>query len=186
MLKISFISLLFISQFSLAQVSVITRDKSSYTKDVFPYKGTRAMMIEEVNCGEEETVFLFSKIDKGAKVDEMYFQRYTKSNEKWALKKDFEIKHEGIISILNNRKWFADFDKDRSADVVFIYTLNNADFKQQSVHLLLSHLANVYTIASTAEDDYTKDVFSENFEKLDAPIKAEILQYWQKLDKKDD
>jgi hypothetical protein len=172
--KFSFISLLFIGQLSLAQVSVITRDKSSYTKDVFPYKGTRAMMIEEVNCGEEETVFLFSKIDRGAKVDEMYFQRYTKSNGKWVLKKDFEIKHEGIISVLNNRKWFADFDKDKS------------DFKQQSVHLLLSHLANVYTITSTADDDYTEDVFSENFEKLDAPIKAEILLYWEKLDKKDD
>jgi hypothetical protein len=186
MIKLSLISLFFFCQFSLAQVSVITRDKSSYTKDVFPYKGTRAMMIDEVNCGEEETVFLFSKVDRGAKIDEMNFQRYTKANGKWVLKNGFDIKHEGIISVLNNRKWLTDFDKDKSADALFVYTFNDTGFKQQSVHLLLSHLVNVYTITSSAEDDYIKNVFSENFEKLDSSTKEAVLKYWEELDKKDE
>ncbi|MBF7092236.1 hypothetical protein IUY40_11865 [Flavobacterium sp. ALJ2] len=169
-----------------AQVSNIIRNKDSYTQEIFPYKGVRAIQIDEVNSPEnEDNVFIFSKIEKNANPDKMYFQRFTKVNHKWEVKSILEVNHNGIISAWGSRKAFGDYNKDKSVDALFIYGLYDADFKQHSVHLIFSQKDQFYTIESSVSDDFKIDKFSPNFNSLDAESKKQVLEYWGKLDKKD-
>ncbi|KFF06986.1 hypothetical protein [Flavobacterium reichenbachii] len=169
-----------------AQISNVVRNKDSYTQEVFPYKGVRAIQIDEVSSvGNEDNVFIFSKIEKNAIPDKMYFQRFTKTNGKWVVKSILEVNHNGIISAWGSRKAFWDCNKDKSIDGLFIYGLYDADFKQQSVHLIFSQKDQFYTIESSLSDDFKTDKFSDNFKSLDAESKKQVLEYWNKLDKKD-
>ena len=183
MKKIFLLLLFSISVQSLfAQVSSITRNKESYTQDVFPYKGVRAIQIEEVNCPDhEQNVFIFSKIEKNANPDVMYFQRYTKLDGKWTLKSLYTIKHNGAISAWGSQKAFADYDKDKSVDALFIYALYDANFKHQFTHLLFSKLDKVYTIQANVSDNFENNVFSGNFTSLDANTKDNVLEYCSKV-----
>ncbi|MCV9931466.1 hypothetical protein OIU80_04165 [Flavobacterium sp. LS1R47] len=184
-MKKLFLLLLFTNVIT-AQVSNVVRNKDSYTQEVFPYKGVRAIQIDEVNSPEnEENVFIFSKIEKNANPDKMYFQRFTKVNDKWIVKSILEVNHKGIISAWGSRKAFWDFDKDKSIEGLFIYGLYDADFKQQSVHLIFSQKDQLYTIESSVLDDFKTDKFSSNFDSLSEIYKSKILEYWGKLDKKD-
>jgi hypothetical protein len=170
----------------IAQVSVVTRNKESYTQDIFPYKGLRAIQIDEVSSpGQEENVFIFSKVEKNANPDTMYFQRFTKVDGKWTLKVLFTITHKGIISAWGSRKGFVDYNKDKSIDAFFIYGLYDTDFKQQTVHLIFSQFDKIYTIESSVSDNFEVNKFSDNFDTLEANAKKEILDYWAKLDKRD-
>jgi hypothetical protein len=177
--------------YALAQgASSVTRNPASYTQDVFPYKGSRMMMMDEVSSqGSEDNVFIFSKVEKFAKPDVMYFQRFTrevgKTGTPWKLIASSEIKYDGIIVVVNNRKTFTDNDKQNSIDALFIYALNDADLKQQSIHALFSHGEKIYTIAANKSDNYATSQFSTNFQELSPTIKAGIMAYWTKLDKKD-
>ena len=174
--------MLFIGTMMTAQVSNIVRHQDSY-KD-FPFEGVRIVQVDEVNSPDsEDNVFIFSKIEKGAKPDKMTFQRFTKIGGEWKVKAKKQIEHAGIISSWGQRKSFADYDKDKSIDALFIYSLNDYDFKQQSVHLIFSKNAEFYEISTSAESGYSKDVYSDNFKNLRQNIKNEILEYWNKLDK---
>jgi hypothetical protein len=178
--------IILISNTIIAQVSHITRSKESYTQDVFPYKGVRAIQIDEVSSPDhEENVFIFSKVEKGANPDTMYFQRFTKTDGIWGLKTLFTITHKGIISAWGSRKGFNDYNKDKSVDAFFIFGLYDADFKQQTVHLIFSQFDKVYSIESNVSDNFATNKFSDNFETLKANTKNEILDYWNKLDKLD-
>ncbi|WP_281634720.1 hypothetical protein [Flavobacterium luteolum] len=178
--------LLLISNSIMAQVSNVIRNKDSYTQDVFPYKGVRIIQVDEVSSpGNEENVFIFSKIEKNVIPDKMYFQRFTKVNDKWVLKSILEVNHNGIISSWGSRKAFGDYNKDKSVDALFIYGLYNTDFKQQSVHLVFSQKDKFYSIESSVSDNFGTDKFSDNFKSLDAESKKQVLEYWNKLDKKD-
>ena len=165
-----------------AQVSNIVRHQDSY-KD-FPFEGVRIVQVDEVHSPEnEENVFIFSKTEKGANPDKMTFQRFTKIDGNWKVKAKKQFNHNGIISAWGQRKAFADYDKDKSIDALFIYSLNDADFKQQSVHLIFSKNEELYEISTSAESGYSKDVFSDNFKNLPKNIQTGILEYWNKLDK---
>ncbi|WP_310556788.1 hypothetical protein [Flavobacterium sp.] len=178
--------ILLISNAIFAQVSSFTRNKESYTQEIFPYKGVRAIQIDEVSSPDhEENVFIFSKVEKNANPDIMYFQRFTKIDGKWTLKILSTIEHKGIISSWGSRKAFGDFNKDKSVDAFFIYGLYDAGFKQQTVHLIFSQFDKIYTIEANISDNFETDIFSDNFDSLDENIKKEILDYWSKLDKLD-
>jgi hypothetical protein len=184
-MKNIFISLLF-SNILTAQISNVIRNKDSYTQEVFPYNGVRAIQIDEVSSvGNEENVFIFSKVEKYANPDKMFFQRFSKVNDKWILKSILEVNHNGIISAWGSRKAFGDYNKDKSIDGLFIYGLYDAEFKQQSVHLIFSQKDQFYTIESSLSDDFKTDKFSSNFNDLDEESKKQILEYWNKLDKRD-
>ncbi|MBS7252843.1 hypothetical protein [Flavobacterium branchiicola] len=184
-MKKIFILLLF-SNILTAQISNVIRNKDSYTQEVFPYKGVRAIQIDEVSSvGNEDNVFIFSKIEKNAIPDKMYFQRFTKVNDKWVVKSILEVNHNGIISAWGSRKAFWDWNKDKSIDGLFIYGLYDAAFKQESVHLIFSQKDQFYTIEANVSDDFKTDKFSDNFKTLDAESKKQVLEYWNKLDKKD-
>jgi hypothetical protein len=177
--------------YTLAQGAVtVTRNPASYTQDVFPYKGSRMMMVDEVSSpGVEDNVFIFSKVEKFAKPDVMYFQRFTrdygKTGTPWKLAASTEVRHDGIIVVVNNRKTFTDYDLRKSIDALFIYALSDADLKQQSIHALFSHADKIYTIAANNSDNYATSLFSDNFKELSPTIKAGVIAYWTKLDKKD-
>ena len=174
--------MLFIGTILNAQVSNIVRHQDSY-KD-FPFEGARIVQVDEVNSPEnEDNVFIFSKIEKGAKPDKMTFQRFTKIDGEWKVKAKKQISHAGIISSWGQRKAFADYDKDKSIDALFIYSLNDYDFKQQSVHLIFSKNAELYEISTSAESGYAKEIFSSNFKSLPENIQSKILEYWNRLDK---
>lgn len=178
--------LLIFSNILTAQISNVVRNKDSYTQEIFPYKGVRAIQIDEVSVvREEDNVFIFSKIEKNANPDKMYFQRFTKVNDKWIVKAILEVNHSGIISAWGSRKAFGDYNKDKSVDALFIYGLYDAAFKQQSVHLIFSQKDQFYTIESSISDDFKTDKFSDNFKSLDADSKKQVLEYWSKLDKRD-
>ncbi len=184
--KYIFVLALLITNTIIAQVSSVTRNKESYTQDVFPYNGVRIIQVDEVHHLEnEENVFIFSKIAKNSNPDEMYFQRFTKKDGKWVLLSSFTINHNGIISAWGSRKGFADYNKDKSVDAFFIYGLYDSDFKQQAVHLLYSEKDQIYTIGATISDGFVTNSFSDNFKSLNSDTKKQILDYWEKLDKKD-
>lgn len=178
--------LLLFSNILAAQISNVIRNKDSYTQEIFPYKGVRAIQIDEVSVvGKEDNVFIFSKIEKNANPDKMYFQRFTKVNDKWIVKAVLEVSHSGIISAWGSRKAFGDYNKDKSVDALFIYGLYDAAFKQQSVHLIFSQKDQFYTIESSISDDFKTNKFSDNFKSLEADSKKQVLEYWSKLDKRD-
>ena len=171
---------------ALAQVSAVTRNPASYTQEVFAYQGSRILQVDEVSSpGNEENVFIFSKVEKYAKPDVMYFQRFTKNGGQWKLNASSEIRHDGIISTVNNRKAFTDVDKNKSIDALFIYALNDADLKQQSIHLLFSQGSKIYSIAAVKSDNYASSKFSDNFAELSPNVKTAVIAYWNKLDKAD-
>jgi hypothetical protein len=173
---------------ALAQTAT-TRNPAAYTQDVFPYKGSRMMSVDEVSQGSEDNVFIFSKVEKFAKPDVMYFQRFTrevgKTGTPWKLSASSEIRHYGIIVVVSNRKTFGDTDKRNSVDALFIYALNDLDLKQQSIHGLFSHGDKIYSIAANKADNYATSQFSDNFKELSPTVKAGVMAYWNKLDKKD-
>ena len=171
---------------AFAQVSTVTRNPASYTQDVFAYKGSRILQVDEVSSpGNEENEFIFSKVEKYAKPDVMYFQRFTKRGSQWALSASTEIRHDGIISTANNRKAFTDVDKNKSIDALFIYELNDAQLKQQSIHLLFSQGSKIYSIAAAKSDNYASNKYSDNFAELSPNVKSSVMAYWNKLDKAD-
>ena len=174
--------MMFIGTLMNAQVSNIVRNPDSYKN--FPYEGTRIIQVDEANSPDnEDNVFIFSKIEKGAKPDKMTFQRFTKVGGDWKVVAKKQINYDGIISAWGQRKAFADYDKDKSIDALFIYALNDYDFKQKSVHLIFSKNDKLYEISTSAESGYTKDVYSDNFKTLPENIQSRILEYWSKLDK---
>ena len=178
--------LLFVSQLACAQISVITRNPASYTKEVFPFQGSRIMTVDEAHSpNNEENVFVFSKVDRGAKPDVMYFQRFTKADGRWTLKSKTEIRHDGIVVAIGNRKAFTDADKSKSVDAFFVYSLNDFDLKQQSIHMLISQGSKIFTIAASLADGYQSSKFSDNFAELSPNAKDAALSYWAKLDKAD-
>lgn len=171
---------------AVAQVSSVTRSPASNTQEVFAYKGSRIVQVDEASSlGNEENVFIFSKVEKFAKPDVMYFQRFTKMGGQWKLNASAEMRHDGIISVTNNRKAFTDADKNKSVDALFIYALNDNDLKQQSIHLLFSQANKIYTIAAYKADDYASSKLSDNFAELSPAVKNNVLTYWGKLDKAD-
>lgn len=174
--------ILFIGTFVNAQVSNVVRNPDSYKN--LPFEGTRILQVDEANSPDnEDNVFMFSKIEKGAKPDKMTFQRFTKVDGKWKVVAKKQMTHDGILSAWGQRKAFADYDKDKSIDALFIYALNDYDLKQQSVHLIFSKKDKLYEISTSAESGYTKDVYSDNFKTLPENIQSKILEYWNKLDK---
>ena len=51
---------LLFSNILTAQISNVVRNKDSYTQEIFPYKGVRAIQIDEVSfVGNEDNVFIF-------------------------------------------------------------------------------------------------------------------------------
>ena len=178
-----FLTTLFFGTLFNAQVSNIVRHQDSY-KD-FPYEGVRIVQVDEVHSpNNEENVFIFSKIAKDSKPDKMIFQRFVKVDGKWKLNSKKEIKYDGIISSWGQRKAFADYDKDKSIDAIFIYSLNDYAFKQKSVHLIFSKNDQFYEISAFEESNYSKDTYSDNFQSLPQNSKEEVLKYWNKLDKR--
>ena len=174
--------MLFIGTLMNAQVSTVVRNPDSYKN--FPFEGIRIVQVDEANSPEnEDNVFIFSKIEKNAKPDKMTFQRFTKIGGEWKVIAKKQINYPGIISAWGQRKAFADYDKDKSIDALFIYSLNDYDFKQKSVHLIFSKNDKLYEISTSSESGYSKDTYSDNFKALPENIKSEILEYWNKLDK---
>lgn len=174
--------LLLVGTITNAQVSNVVGNPESYKN--FPYEGVRIVQVDEVNSPDnEDNVFIFSKIEKSAKPDKMTFQRFTKIGEDWKVVAKKTINYDGIISAWGQRKSFADYDKDKSIDALFIYSLNDYDFKQKSIHLIFSKNDKLYEISISAESGYTKDVYSDNFKTLPENIQTKILEYWNKLDK---
>lgn len=185
-MKKIFVLLVLISNFAVAQVSTITRNPASYTKEVFPFQGSRIVQVDEAHSpGNEENVFIFSKVERGAKPDVMHFQRFTKTNGNWTIRAKTEIRHDGIVVAIGNRKAFMDADKNKSVDALFIYSLNDLDLKQQSIHMLISQGGKIYTIAATLADGYQSSKFSDNFSELSPATKEAAMSYWAKLDKAD-
>jgi len=165
-----------------AQVSVITRAAEAYSN--FRYPGARLLNVNEVHIeGREDNVFIFSKAAKGAQPDTMYLQRYTKEKNNWAVTADTMLVHKGVIMNWDARKGFFDEDGDGSADAYFIYSLADADLRQQSVHLLFSKGTAFYTISAAASDGYRQSRYSENFDTLPAGIKKKLTEAWERLDK---
>lgn len=180
---------LFAGSMLFSQVGTITRHPDSYSD--MAYEGVRIIQVDEAYAGDyksdlkdEENIFIFSKIEKNANPDKMYFQRFARKDGKWKLIAKKEISHNGIISTWNARKAFGDYDKDRSVDALFIYSLNDANLKQQSVHLLFTKGKELYEVSTSADDGYTKDTYSSNFKTLPQSIQDKVLDYWNKLDKK--
>lgn len=165
-----------------AQVRVITRAAEAYSH--FKFRGARLLNVNEAGVdGREENVFIFSKAAKGARPDTMYLQRYTRGKSGWAVKGDTMLVHAGVIMNWDARKGFFDGDGDGSVDAYFIYSLTDADLKQQSVHLLFSKGTAFYTVSAFAADGYNKSRYSSNFEQLSPEIKKRLMEAWERLDK---
>ena len=182
-MKIFVFVLMLISSWAFSQVSNVIRHPDSY-KD-FAFEGVRIVQVEEVaSPGNEENVIIFSKIEKGAQPDKMFIQRFTKQGGTWNVVSKKTINHAGVISSWGSRKAFGDYDKDKSADAILVYSLSDYDFNQQSVHVILSKGKEIYEIASDAASDYSKPVFSDNFNSLPTELKKRVMDFWTKLDKK--
>lgn len=165
-----------------AQVRVITRAAEAYSH--FKLRGARLLNVNEAGIdGREENVFIFSKAAKGARPDSMYLQRYTRDKSGWIVKADTLLIHAGVIMNWDARKGFFDGDGDGSVDAYFIYSLTDADLKQQSVHLLFSKGTVFYTISAFATDGYQKSRYSKNFESLSPEIRKRLADAWEQLDK---
>lgn len=184
MKRIILILTLLISQYIICQVSHITKNSDSYTKDIFPYQGVRIMTVDEVHVPNiEENVYLFSKIEANKNPDSLFFQHYKKVNEKWVKAKSVFFEHEGFISVWKSRKAFLDSDNNKSIDALFIFSKHNLDKNQLSIHLILSSNEEFYTITAYKEDEYQQSTYSDNFESLNELIKVDVLKYWTTLDK---
>ena len=145
------------------------------------------MSVDEAHSSNnEESVFIFSKVDRGAKPDVMHFQRFTKADGKWALRSKTEIRHDGIIVAIGNRKAFTDADKNKSVDAFLVYSLNDFDLKQQSIHMLISQGGKIFSIAASPADGYQSSKFSDNFGELSPNSKDAAMSFWGKLDKADE
>ena len=182
MKKILVFGAIIFASYASAQVSNVIRHPDSY-KD-FPFEGVRIVQVEEVaSPGNEENDFIFSKVEKGAQSDVMHLQRFTKMDGSWKLNSKKTIKHDGIISAWGSRKSFADYDKDKSVDVILVYSLNDHDFNQESVHLIFSKGNQFYEISTGKDSSYSEDVYSENFKDLTENIQNEVKEFWHNLDK---
>ncbi|MCZ4245165.1 hypothetical protein [Pedobacter punctiformis] len=168
--------------YSYAQITSIAMSVNDLKDAPFKFKGTRAMMVDRIDDGSSKDIFVFSKVPSGSNPDTLYAEKFTKIGEVWKLTQEKTITYNGIISIWGARKGFTDADKDKQVDAFFIYSLHDADFKKQlSVHLLLFHKGESYTLSQTDEG---KESQSKNFSSLPESIKTEVLAYWNKLDKK--
>ncbi|WP_316804608.1 hypothetical protein [Pedobacter nototheniae] len=147
----------------------------------FKFKGTRAMMVDRIDDASSKNIFVFSKVPAGRNPDTLYAEKFTKMGDVWKLVQEQTITHNGVISVWGARKGFTDADKDKQVDAFFIYSFHDAGFKKQlSVHLLLFHKGESYTLSETTEGKQSQ---SKNFASLPESIKTEILEYWNKLDK---
>lgn len=168
--------------YSKAQITSIAMNVSDLKDAPFKFKGTRAMMVDRIDDGSSKNIFVFSKVPAGRNPDTLYAEKFTKIGDTWKLAQEKTITHNGVISVWGARKGFTDPDKDKQVDAFFIYSFHDADFKKQlSVHLILFHKGESYTLSETADG---KGSQSKNFASLPESIKTEVLDYWNKLDKK--
>lgn len=172
---------LFYCNLSNAQIT----STSIYIEDLkdapFKFRGSRAMMVDQIDDGIARHIFVFSKIRSGSIPDTLFAQKFTKIGENWKLAQQDVIAHSGTISIWKSRKAFLDADKDGNVEALFIYSLHDATMqKQLSVHLLLMIKDQSYTINGVPGQ---KDTLSPNFMNLPENIKKEVLDYWKNLDK---
>lgn len=168
--------------YSKAQITSIAMNVSDLKDAPFKFKGTRAMMVDRIDDGSSKNIFVFSKVPAGRNPDTLYAEKFTKIGDAWKLAQEKTITHNGVISVWGARKGFTDPDKDKQVDAFFIYSFHDAGFKKQlSVHLILFHKGESYTLSETADG---KGSQSKNFASLPESIKTEVLDYWNKLDKK--
>lgn len=170
-----------------AQISVSAMGVETLKDAPFKYKGSRVMMSDRVDDAFSKNIFLFTKPAKGALPDTLFVQKYTKTGEVWKTVLVKEIVHNGIISLVGNRKGFTDGNQDKEVDAFFIYNLLNADgTKQQSANLLLIHKNIIYTLSAAPDSKsgtYERTVYSPNFSTLNVKLKEEVIKYWEGLDK---
>lgn len=182
-MKINIICLFIISSFitAQAQITSISMNIEDLKDAPFKFKGTRAMMVDRIDDASAKNIFVISKVNSGSNPDTMFFQKFTKINESWKLTQEKAITYKGIISIWKSRKAFADADKDKQVDALFIYSLHDVEMeKQLAVNLLLMYKNDSYTISETPDK---KNTYSANFSNLPESVKAYVLEYWNKLDK---
>lgn len=169
-----------------AQITDITVNKQKFENSKFPFKGVRVLMVDNITAKNEENYFVFSKNKKDSEQDELYIEQFTKENGKWKLKVSEKIAEEDVItSTWENRKSFADVDKDGKADVLLIFSKHekgNMDNQLEVVQLLF-HKHQLYWISSKASTNYTEDTFSKNFNELSTELQDFAIQFWNRLDK---
>jgi hypothetical protein len=171
---------------AFAQVSVVIRAPEAYSKSVFAYRGELLLTGDNATTPLEDSVFIFSKSAppvSAVKLDALYFQRYQKENDQWQRGAFHVVEHSGLLSVWTTRKAFLDPDKDQSVDAMFVYSKHDLNKRQLSVHLLISHRSNIYTLSATEASDYKETSFSANFSALPVPLKEAALRYWDQLDK---
>lgn len=174
--------LCFFFSYSKAQITSIAMNVSDLKNAPFKFKGTRAMMVDRIDDGSSKNIFVFSKVPAGRNPDTLYAEKFTKIGDTWKLAQEKIITHNGVISVWGARKGFTDADKDKQVDAFFIYSFHDAEFKKQlSVNLLLFHKNETYTLSETSDGKKSQ---SQNFASLPESVKAEVLDYWNKLDKK--
>ncbi|MBC6109010.1 hypothetical protein ACFOG5_13195 [Pedobacter fastidiosus] len=164
-----------------AQITSISMSVEDLKDAPFKFKGTRAMMVDRIDDASSKNIFVFSKVKSGSNPDTLYAEKFTKINDIWKLTQQKTITYKGVISIWGARKTFADADKDKQVDALFIYSFHDASMKTQlAVNLLLMYKGESYTISETPDK---KNTFSSNYTSLPENLKTYVKEYWEKLDK---
>lgn len=171
-----------------AQVSIVTSQFSqNLTKSDLPFSGDRKLYAIGINDTNTENYFVVSKNQSGASNDELYIEKFTKHGS--GFKRTFQYKRTHPINkslaFVDNRASYSDIDKDGNYESISIVD-EHKDGPQSPVDKvvgLILYKNKAFEVWVSAEDQFSKNYFSDNFSELPVAVKDHFLKFWNGLKK---
>lgn len=167
--------------------TVVSGFTQNLTKSDLPFQGDRKMFVTGINDKLTENVLVVSKNKSGASNDELFIEKFTKTNAGYTKSFSTLFSHpvNKSLAFVNNRMMYSDADKDGHAEMLFVVDENEAgpESPLQKVWGIIIYKNEAYKLWATAEDNFTETKYDTNFSQLPEKIKNDFLAFWDKLDK---
>ena len=183
-----FLILLGTVYFVNAQVSMITSQFSqNLTKSELPFSGDRKLYAIGIDDKNTENFFVVSKNRSGAETDELFIEKFTKEGNEFIKSFQYKLTHpiHKSLAFVDNRASYSDVDKDGNYESLSIIDQHESGPQSKVVKVigLIMHQNKAYEIWVSAEDNFTKNFFSDNFSELPQPISKHFVDFWNRLNK---
>ncbi|MFK7058613.1 hypothetical protein V3Q90_00555 [Flavobacterium oreochromis] len=187
-MKILIVAFLFASTLNAQVSTIVSGFTQNLTKNDLPFQGDRKMYAIGLNDKLTENFLVVSKNKSGAATDELYIEKFTKTNQGYekTFATNFSHPINKSLAFVNNRMKYTDVDKDGNMEMLLVIDENQAgpESPLHKVWGLIIYKNEAYKLWTTADSDFTKTNFDEKMAKLPENIKTNLVAFWDELDKK--
>lgn len=160
---------------------------TNLTKDDIDFSGDRKMYAVGIDDQNSENIFVVSKNRAGADSDELFLEKFTKSDSGYSTSFSHKITYpiNKSLAFVDNRASYSDVDKDGNYESLSMIEQNEngPESPVQKVTGLIIYKNVGYEVWITSEDGFSQNQYSKNFGELPDSVSAFFLKFWDGLNK---